>query len=43
MRPTDEKIIEVLALHFRCHESAVIAWLLDMDLEQASIDLASNF
>ena len=27
-RPTDDQIIEVLALHFRAHESKVIEWLL---------------
>ena len=35
-RPTDDQIIEVLALHFRAHESKVIEWLLDMDLDAAS-------
>lgn len=34
--PTDEEIIDVLALHFRVHESKVIEWLLAMDLKAAS-------
>ena len=32
-RPTDAEIIEVLTLHYRVHESKVIEWLLDLDLE----------
>lgn len=35
-RPTDDEIIEVLALHYRVHELKVIEWLLDMNLEAAS-------
>lgn len=35
-RPTDDEIIDVLALHYRVHESKVIEWLLDMDLASAS-------
>ncbi len=35
-RPTDDEIIEVLALHFRVHELKVIEWLLNMNLEAAS-------
>lgn len=42
-RPTDSKIIEVLALHFRVHESKVIEWLFDMDLIEASNELESAF
>ena len=42
-RPTDEQIIEVLALHYRVHESTVIEWLLQMDLSAQSEKLASNF
>lgn len=42
-RPSDEQIIEVLALHYRVHESKVIEWLLDMDLQAESEKLASNF
>ncbi|MDB5988889.1 MAG: hypothetical protein JWQ10_292 [Herbaspirillum sp.] len=38
--PSDAKIIEVLALHFRAHESEVIGWLLHMDLQAASQQLA---
>lgn len=42
-RPTDRQIIECLALQFRVHESKVIAWLLDMDLEAASQELEKAF
>ena len=42
-RPTDDEIIDALALHFRVHESTVIEWLLDMDLEIASKHLAGEF
>lgn len=31
-KPSDSEIIDVLALHFRVHESKVIEWLLAMDL-----------
>lgn len=34
-RPTDAQIIEVLALHYRVHESKVIEWLLELDLDTA--------
>lgn len=34
--PSDDQIIEALALHFRVHEASVIAWLIDMDLAAAS-------
>lgn len=42
-RPTDDQIIEVLAIHYRVHESAVISWLLDMDLQDASKRLEAAF
>ena len=42
-RPTDEKIISVVALHYRVHESKAIEWLLDMDLTKASNDLLKEF
>lgn len=42
-RPSDSQIIEALALHFRVHESKVIGWLLDMDLDAESQKLASGF
>lgn len=35
-RPTDDEIIQALALHFRVHEMVVISWLADMDLQAAS-------
>lgn len=41
-RPSDDQIIEVLALHYRVHESKIIEWLLDMDLHQASDKLAQS-
>ena len=34
-RPTDAQIIAVLADHFSVHESNIISWLADMDLEAA--------
>lgn len=39
-RPTDAELIEVLALHYRVHESKVIEWLLDVDLNAASAAIA---
>jgi colicin import membrane protein len=42
-RPTDDQIIDVLALHYRVHESKVIEWLLDVDLTAASERLAAAF
>lgn len=42
-RPTDAEIISVLALHYRMHESAVIGWLFDMDLNKASAEMAKEF
>ncbi len=42
-RPGDDAIIEVLALHYRVHETKVIAWLLDMDLQAASDRATSEF
>jgi predicted phage-related endonuclease len=41
-RPTDDEIIEVLALHYRVHESKVIEWLVNMDLGTASNRMAAN-
>jgi hypothetical protein len=41
-RPTDSQLIEVLALHFRVHESKVIEWLLDMNLSEASEAMATS-
>ena len=35
-RPSDDEIIAALALHFRVHESKVIEWLLDFDLDGAT-------
>lgn len=42
-RPTDAEIIEVLALHYRVHESKVVEWLLAMDLTTASAALEKEF
>jgi hypothetical protein len=41
VRPSDIEMIEVLALHFRVHESKVVTWLLDMDLRTASEKLVA--
>jgi hypothetical protein len=41
-RPTDQQIIEVLAMHYRVHESKVIEWLLGMDLNAASGCMVAN-
>lgn len=42
-RPNDAEIIGVLALHYRVHESKVIEWLLDVDLDAASRDMLTEF
>lgn len=42
-RPTDDEIIAALALHYRVHESTVIAWLLELDLKAASARMTSEF
>ena len=42
-RPTDDQMIQILALHFRVHESKIIEWLLDMDLHAASNRMVSEF
>lgn len=42
-RPTDDEIIDALAMHFRVHESKVIEWLLDMDLKAASERMENEF
>lgn len=42
-RPTDAEIIDVLAQHYRVHESKVIEWLLEVDLTTASADMAKEF
>lgn len=42
-RPTDDQIIEVIALHYKVHESSVIGWLIDMDLKTASDRMATEF
>jgi hypothetical protein len=36
VKPTDEQIIEVLALYYRVREQTIIKWLLDMDLSAVS-------
>lgn len=41
-RPTDQEIIEVLALHYQVHESKIIEWILQMDLHDASQKMAAN-
>ncbi len=42
-RPTDDQIIDALSLHYRVHESKVIEWLMDMDLNAASDRMAKEF
>lgn len=42
-RPSDQMIIETLALAFRVHEMTVISWLIDMDLEKASEEAEKEF
>lgn len=42
-RPTDDEIIDALAMHFRVHESKVIEWLLEVDLKAASERMAAEF
>lgn len=39
-RPTDRQIIDVLALHYRVHDSKIIEWLFEMDLDSASAQLS---
>ncbi|MDE3023690.1 MAG: endonuclease, partial [Pseudomonadota bacterium] len=39
-RPSDDELIDALSLRFRVHESKVIEWLLDMDLNAAAERLA---
>lgn len=41
-RPSDDEIIGTLALKYRVHESKVIEWILDMDLNAASDKMAAN-
>lgn len=42
-RPTDTEVIGVLADHYRVHESKVIEWLMAMDLNLASAEMAKEF
>lgn len=42
-RPADQEIISTLALAYRVDESAVIGWLMDMDLAAADERLAASF
>lgn len=41
--PSDNELIAVLAKHYRVHESKVIVWLLDMDMDAASERMAEEF
>ena len=41
-RPSDSEIIETISLKYQVHESKVIEWLLDMDLQTASKQLAEK-
>lgn len=40
LRPSDDEIIDALSLHFRVHESKILEWLLDMDMEAAGERIA---
>lgn len=42
-RPTDDQIIDAVALHFRVHESKAIEWLMTVDLKAAGARLAASF
>jgi predicted phage-related endonuclease len=42
-RPTDDQIIDAVALHFRVHESKAIEWLMTVDLKAAGARLAAAF
>jgi len=42
-RPTDTEIVDVLALHYRVHESKVLEWLLAMDLDAVSASIEADF
>ena len=42
-RPTDYQIIELLAEHYHVHESTVIGWLLELDLDAASERMGKEF
>lgn len=42
-RPTDADLIGTLAMSFSVHESTVVAWLLDMDLNAYSATLLDEF
>ncbi len=41
-RPSDDEIIDALTQHFRVHESVVVAWLLEIDLDAASQRIADS-
>jgi len=42
-RPTDMEIVDVLALHYRVHESKVLEWLLAMDLSEVTERISAEF
>lgn len=42
-RPTDDQIIDALCLTYRVHESKVLEWLLDMDLQAAGKRIEAAF
>ena len=41
-RPSDDEIIDVMAEYFRVHESVVVAWLAEIDLDAASRRIAAE-
>jgi hypothetical protein len=42
-KPTDMQIVEALALTFRVHESKVLEWLCDLDLDQVEAKIMEEF
>lgn len=42
-RPTDIAIIEAISLHFRVHESKALEWVIDMDIEDVSKRIETEF
>jgi len=42
-RPTDDQIIDALCITYRVHESKVLEWLLDMDLQAAGKRIEAAF
>lgn len=43
VRPSDDEIVSVIAIHFNVHESKAIEWLLDLDIEAVASSLETEF